>query len=410
MNADARIVIVGAGIAGAEAAFALREHGHTGRILMIGREREHPYDRPPLSKAYLKGELQRERLWFRPESAYAQNSIELRLGTDVVAIDRVRRSVRIDTGEVIAYDRLLIAAGGEARRLAIPGATLGGVCTLKSLQDADRLKAHLVEGRSVVVIGGGFVGMEFAATARQAGCEVTVLETQAVILSRSLSVEIARYLQAEHERRGVRVMTRVGVDRIEGDGHVEAVVLNEGTRLPADLVLVSIGNHANDGLASAIGLAVDRGIVVDAHGGTADPCVFAAGDCAASRHEGFETPLRLESVQSAGAQARRVAAAMTGRAAGNDEVPWFWSDQFDIKLQMGGIPLPGDTPLLRGNAEAGRFSVLYQNAERLTAIQCVNASGDFVAARKMIAERRTFAAELLTNPLIGLRDIRLGRN
>jgi 3-phenylpropionate/trans-cinnamate dioxygenase ferredoxin reductase subunit len=410
MSTSSNIVIVGAGLAGAEAAFALRECGHTGRILMIGRENWLPYDRPPLSKSYLKGDLARERLWLRPQNLYKDNGIELLLGNDVTSIDRTARCLYLDTGSVISYDRLLLATGGEARMLAIPGAHLNGVCTLKSLDDADQLRAKLERNNSVVIIGGGYLGMEFAATACQAGCKVTVLESQAMLLSRTLSAEIARYLRAEHEKRGVCVMTQVGVERIEGDDCAKTVVLTNGLRLSADIVLVSIGNQASDGLAHSAGLTVDRGILVDSDGRTSDPHVFAAGDCAASRREGFESPQRLESVQSATSQAKRAAAAMIGHTTGGSEIPWFWSDQFDIKLQIAGLPLPGDTALVRGSAEAHRFSVIYQNSERMTAIQCVNAPGDFAAAKRMIAERRIYPPELLTNPLIGMREIRLSTN
>lgn len=410
MNTDSCIVIVGAGLAGAEAAFALRDGGHEGRIVMIGREAWPPYERPPLSKSFLQGDLARDRLWLRPAKSYTEQHIELQLGAEVTAIERARRCVRLGTGEVLGYDKLLLATGGEARRLTMPGAELDGVCKLKSLDDAVCLRGRLVEGRSVVIIGGGYVGMEFAATACRAGCEVTVLESQALVLSRSLPAVIARYLQGEHDKRGVRVLTQSSVARIEGDERVTAVVLADGTRLPADVVLVSIGNQASDALARGSGLPVDRGIVVDREGRTTDPHVFAAGDCTVSRHEGFDAPVRLESVQSATLQARRAAAAMLGQPAVSDEVPWFWSDQFDIKLQMAGLPLPGDTELLRGDPHGGRFSVVHQNAERITAIQCVNASGDFAAAKKMIAQRRSFAPALLCDPSVSLRDIRLGRS
>jgi len=407
MNTDSTIVIVGAGLAGTEAAFALRDGGHEGRIVMIGREAWPPYDRPPLSKSFLKGELPRERLWLRPAKSYTDEQIELQLGAEVVSIDRTQRRVRLATGATLDYGSLLLATGGEARRLTIPGADLDGVCELKSLDDADRLRAGLVEGRSVVIIGGGYVGMEFAATACQAACKVTVLESQDRVLSRSLSATVAQYLQGEYENRGVRILTGASVTRIEGEGRVDAVLLKDGTRLPADVVLVSVGNQASDALARNDGLQVDRGIVVDREGRTNDPHVFAAGDCTVSCFEGFDEPLRLESVQHATSQAKRAAAAMLGQPAGPDEVPWFWSDQFDIKLQMAGLPLPGDAELLRGDPQSGRFSVIYQNAKRITAIQCVNASGDFSAARRMIADRRRFPPALLSNSLVSMRDIRV---
>lgn len=409
MTSDSSIVIVGAGLAGAEAAFALREFGYAGRIVVIGRETWPPYERPPLSKSYLMGDLARDRLWLRPAQLYAEQNIELCLGTEVTEIDRAQRCVYLGKGAMLGYDKLLLATGGEARRLTIPGSELNGVCELKTLDDTDRLRDYLVEGRPIVIIGGGYVGMEFAATARQAGCEVTVLENQSMVLSRSLSPVVARYLQGEHEKRGVRVLTRASVTHIEGEQRVSAVVLADGRRLSADMVLVSVGNQASDGLARNDGVRVDRGIMVDRDGRTTDPNVFAAGDCTVSCREGFDTPQRLESVQNAISQARRAAAAMSGQSAEHDEVPWFWSDQFDIKLQMAGLTLPGDTELVRGEPQSGRFSVIYQNADRMTAIQCVNAPGDFAAAKKMIAERRTFPAALLCNPLVSLRDIRTGR-
>src|SRR6218665_600402 len=365
MNTDSCIVGVGAGRAGAEAAFALRDGGHEGRIVMIGREAWPPYERPPLSKSFLQGDLARDRLWLRPAKSYTEQHIELQLGAEVTAIERARRCVRLGTGEVLGYDKLLLATGGEARRLTMPGAELDGVCKLKSLDDAVCLRGRLVEGRSVVIIGGGYVGMEFAATACRAGCEVTVLESQALVLSRSLPAVIARYLQGEHDKRGVRVLTQSSEARIEGDERVTAVVLAHRTPLPPHLPPPTTRNPPTA------------------------PLVFAAGDCTVSRHEGFDAPVRLESVQSATVQARRAAAAMLGQPAVSDEVPWFWSDQFDIKLQMAGLPLPGDTELLRGDPHGGRFSVVHQNAERITAIQCVNASGDFAAGKKMIAERRS---------------------
>jgi 3-phenylpropionate/trans-cinnamate dioxygenase ferredoxin reductase subunit len=401
------IVIVGAGLAGVEGAFALRECGYAGRIVVIGREQWPPYDRPPLSKAYLKGDLVRERLWLRPAELYAEQRIELLLGTEVTAIDGERRCVHLDTGAVLGYSKLLLTTGGEARRLTIPGSQLSGVCELKTLDDAERLAGYLAKRSSIVIIGGGYVGMEFAATARQADCEVTVVESQSMVLSRSLSPTIARYLQTEHERRGVRVLTRASVVRIEGDERVDAVVLEDGARLCADLVLVSVGNQANDGLACSGGILANRGILVDRDGRTSAPDVFAAGDCTASFRAGFNAPQRLESVQNATAQARQAAAAMSGQSTVPDEVPWFWSNQFDIKLQMAGLPLPGDTELVRGDAQSGRFSVIYQNADRMTAIHCVNAPGDFVAAKKMIAEGRIFPAASLCDPGVSLRDVRL---
>ncbi len=406
MDRPAGVVIVGAGLAGAHAAIALRDYGYEGSITLLGRERWAPYDRPPLSKAYLKGGMAPEKLSLWPLQTYAERDIGLRLGVEVQSFERYERRVLLDSGERLRYDALILATGGEARRLAASGDHLEGVHTLKTVDDTDALSRQLQPGRAVVVIGGGFVGMEFAATARQAGCEVTVLEAQQRILARSLSAVVGRHLEQVHSAHGVQLLTGAEVSRLEGDGRVTAVITADGARLAADLVLVSVGNEPGVELARAAGLQAERGIVVDADGRTADANVFAVGDCATCRREGFEAPVRLESVQHAIAQARRAAAAIAGKPAPDDEIPWFWSDQYDLKLQMAGLPLPGDEEILRGDPETGRFSVIFQNAGRMTAIHCVNASGDFAGSKRMIAMRRTFPVDLLKNAQLSLREIR----
>jgi 3-phenylpropionate/trans-cinnamate dioxygenase ferredoxin reductase subunit len=415
MNTKTTIAIIGAGLAGVEAAFSLREFGFCGSIVLIGREPYPPYDRPPLSKAYLKGLLPRERIWLRPMTSYVQQGIELRLGAQVTTVDRELRHIHLAGGEILSYDQLLLCTGGEPRRLSIPGSDLEGVVELKTLDDAELLRNRLHAGTSVVVIGGGYVGMEFAATARQAGCSVAVLESQQRILSRTLPTIISQHLQQIHEMHGVQVLTGVSIECIEGDSQVRCVVLSDGTKLPADTVLVGIGNRASDDLAHAMGLITESGVVVDAQCRTSDPRVFAAGDCAVSAHEGFATLLRLESIQNAASRARTAAGAMadyqsqSDHSAETQEVPWFWSDQFDVKLQMVGLPLAGDKEILRGDPASGKFSVIFQNKKRMTAIHCVNSAADFAAAKKMIAERRVFDPSLLCDPSISLRGIRMAQ-
>ncbi|MCW8196972.1 ferredoxin reductase [Verminephrobacter aporrectodeae subsp. tuberculatae] len=410
MGAEPHIVIVGSGVAGTEAAYALRTFGHAGPITLLGREPHLPYERPPLSKAYLRGSPAREGLWLRPASAYAEERILLRTGTEVLSIDRAARELRLRTGDTLAYEQLLLATGGEPRALALPGADLPGVLSLKTLDDAERLRPRLVSGAAVVLIGGGYVGMELAATACQAGCKVTVVEGQSRVLARTLPAAIGAHLQDQHRARGVRLVLDAQIAALEGDTRVRAVRLADGERLPADTVLVGIGNHACDELAQRIGLATAAGIVVDAHGRTRDPAIFAAGDCAVAPQAGFAAPIRLESVQSARFQARRAAAAM--RAAAQpvsvaDELPWFWSDQFDTKLQMAGLPRPGDAQILRGDPASGSFSVVFQNAaDGVTAVQCVNAASDFAAAKKLIAQRRCFDPAWLADAGLRLREIR----
>lgn len=404
MSGTSTIVIVGAGLAGCEAAFALREYGHEGRIVLVGREPWPPYERPPLSKDYLKEGRPREGLWLRPMASYGEQGIDLLSGVSVVEIDRQGHRVLLDDGSAVEYGQLLLAVGGQPRRLAMSGTNLDGVVQLMDLDEADKLRSRLASRPALVVIGAGYVGMEVAATARLSGCEVTVLECQPSIMSRSLSPAIAGFLESEFERRGVRVLKGVQVAQIDGAGEVQSVTLKDGRRLPAGLVLVSVGNSALDQLARDAGIHVEAGgILIDGEGRTNDPDVFAAGDCAVSRYDGFDAPLRLESVQSAVIQARRAAAVMAHHPDRPAEVPWFWSNQFDIKLQMAGLPQPGDTELVRGDPAGGSFSVIYQNAARMTAIQCVNAPGDYAAARKMIAKGRAYCPQQLCDQATPLK-------
>lgn len=401
------VVIVGAGLAGVECAFTMREYGDTRPITIVGREPSMPYDRPPLSKSYLKGVLPLEHLWLRSAAQYADSGIDLRLGVSVIDIDRERRLVRLDVGGYLPYEQLVMATGGEPRTLPVPGSNLDGVKVLKTLQDADDFSNWLVKLPDVVVIGGGYIGLEFAATARVAGCNVTVIEQQARLLSRSAAPVIAEYIKGVHEKHGVTVLTNTEVAQIQGASCVKAVVLSNGKKINADLVLVGIGNRACDDLALHAGLTVAEtgGILVAKCGRTSDPNVYAAGDCASRPRTGLPQSMRLESVQSAVEQSKHVAAAITGHDAPADEVPWFWSDQFDIKLQMAGLPLPGDSEILRGDPASGRFSVIYQNPHSLTAIQCVNASGDFISAKRAIAQQRHIAIDDLRNVSVPMREI-----
>lgn len=401
------VVIVGAGLAGVECAFALRENGESRPITILGDEPCMPYDRPPLSKAYLKGALSREHLWLRTDEQYADSQIEVRLGVSVTAIDPAVRRVRLDNGQTLYYEQLVLATGGEARRSTVPGSCLKGVMSLKSLADADMAMQQIKQCPSIVIIGGGYIGMEFAATARMAGCKVTLIEEQATVLSRSMSPVIAGYLQELHESHGVTILTQARAAQIEGSSHTESVLLDDDRRLPADMVLISIGNQANDLLArkAKLALADNGGILVDADGRTSDANIYAAGDCASRLYAEGAKPVRLESVHCAVTQAKRVAATLTGRQTGPEEVPWFWSDQFDAKLQMAGMPTPADVEIVRGDPKSGRFSVIYQNQRSMTAIQCVNSSGDFIAGKKLIAQQRLFADELLRDQNIRLRDL-----
>jgi 3-phenylpropionate/trans-cinnamate dioxygenase ferredoxin reductase subunit len=406
---SAGVVIVGAGLAGAETALALRQFGYMGKVCVIGREPWLPYERPPLSKAFLR-DAQRspQSLFIRPQSVYDEHAIDMRTGIEVLSVDREARRLLLSQGNTIDYEKLVLATGGEARMIDVPGATLAGVHTLKSIEDVNALSPQLRAGRRVVIVGGGFVGMEFAATARSFGCPVTVLEAQDRVLARSLSPVVSRHLESVHVSHGVLLRTGAILKRIEGRDRVSGVVLGDGTTLEADLVLVSVGNKPCAELGPSQDVPQGGGVVVDAHGCTSDPDVYAVGDCCASIHEGFDVPMRLESVQQAVAQAKRVAAGIARYPSPPGEVPWFWSDQYDVKLQMAGLPRKGDREIVRGEPASGRFSVVFLAENRMTSIQCVNSPGDFAWGRRLIGLRQPLAVEALGDTSKSMKQIYAG--
>lgn len=403
---SAGVVIVGAGLAGAETALALRQFGYRGRICIIGREPWAPYERPPLSKAFLK-DAQRspQSLFIRPPNVYDEHAIDLRTGIEVLSVDRNAKRLKLSPGDVIEYEKLVLATGGEARMVDVPGATLAGVHTLKSIDDVIALSPQLHAQRKVVIVGGGFVGMEFAATARSLGCPVTVLEAQDRLLSRSLSPVVSRHMESVHDRHGVVLRIGVSLRRIEGLDCVSGVTLGDGTVLEADLVLVSVGNKPCSELGPSEDVLQGGGVAVNADGCTSDPNVYAVGDCCASMHEGFNVPIRLESVQQAVAQAKRVAARIARYPRPPDEVPWFWSDQYDVKLQMAGLPMKGDREIVRGDPASGRFSVIFVGENRMASIHSVNSPGDFVWGRRLIGLRKPLSVGALGDTSKSLKQI-----
>jgi 3-phenylpropionate/trans-cinnamate dioxygenase ferredoxin reductase subunit len=356
--------------------------------------------------AFLK-DVQRspQSLFIRPQTVYDEHAIDMRTGVEVLSIDRQAKRLSLSHGNSIVYEKLVLATGGEARMVDVPGATLAGVHTLKSIDDVVALSPQLRAGRTVVIVGGGFVGMEFAATARSFGCPVTVLEAQDRVLARSLSPVMSRHLESVHISHGVILRTGVTLQRIEGRDRVSGVVLGDGTMLEADLVLVSVGNQPCAELGPLQDIVRGGGVLVDADGCTSDPDVYAVGDCCASIREGFDVPLRLESVQQAVAQAKRVAAGIARYPRPPDEVPWFWSDQYDVKLQMAGLPTKGAREIVRGEIESGRFSVVFLVGNRMTSIQCVNSPGDFVWGRRLIGLRKPLALEVMRDASKSLKQI-----
>ena len=399
------LLVVGGSYAAVNIVIGAREAGYDGRIRLLSAEPHLPYQRPPLSKAYLQGKDDEAMLAIRAEAFFRQQQVELMLGRAAVQIDRDEGCVRLEDGSVLAYDRLALAIGARARRLPVPGADMQGVLSLRSLDDARLLRDQLAEAERVVVIGGGFVGLEAAASAIQLGKQVTVLESQDRLLARALGVPLAEFLAAAHQRRGVALDFGAQVAALEGDlGRVRAVRTADGRRFAADLVVVGIGSIPNTELAQAAGIACRDGILVDHFTQTDDPAVFAAGDCA--RHPGRTGErLRLESVQNAAEQGRVAGANMAGRQFAYEAVPWFWSDQYDLKLQMAGLAAGADRTVRRGEPAEDRFSLFHYRNDRLIAVESVNRPAEHMLARKLLAADRHPPPALAADPGADLRTL-----
>jgi 3-phenylpropionate/trans-cinnamate dioxygenase ferredoxin reductase subunit len=383
-----RIVIIGAGQAGVQIAEALRAANYTGAIALLGDEPYAPYHRPPLSKAWLAGEIDGAQLTMRAPELLARKNIELRTGVKVIAIDRAARTVTLAGGSTLPYAGLALATGATPRSLPLPGSNAQGVLALRTRDDAARIAArfqHCSErGLPVVVIGGGFIGLEVAATARKKGLHVTVLEALPRLLARALAPMLSDWYARLHRSHGVQLVLNAQVQSIESEnGAVSAVTTADGQRYPAGLVLVGIGVTPNDQLAEAAGLACDRGIVVDACARSSDPAIVAAGDCTARRLDDGSL-LRLESVQNATEQGKCAAAGLLGQQRPFTATPWFWSDQYDKKLQMAGVSAGADRWVARGDIEGASFSVFHYRGERLLAVDSINAPKEHLLARKLL--------------------------
>jgi 3-phenylpropionate/trans-cinnamate dioxygenase ferredoxin reductase subunit len=402
-----QIVIAGGGQAAVQAADTLRRKGYAGRLTLVGEEPWLPYQRPPLSKKYLAGALERERLYLRPEKFFTDHQVAMRLGCRVTGIERREQRLRLDDGGILPYDALVLATGSQPRRLPAPGANLSGVYYLRGIADADRIRSEFVSGRRLVVIGGGYIGLEVAATARELGMEVTVLEMAERVMNRVVCAELSVFYEAEHARHGVRVQCRERVRALDGDaasGRVRAVLTEGGAEHPADVVIVAVGVMPADELATAAGLECDNGIRVDEHCRSSDPAIYAAGDCASHPSPRYGVRLRLESVDNAFEQGSSAALNLAGIPTVHDKLPWFWSDQYDLKLIIVGISAGYDAVVLRGTPAARAFSVCYLRGGELIAIDSVNAPKDQMAARKLIAARARPDPHKLADPAIALRD------
>ena len=398
-----RIVIIGAGQAGAQAVATLRSEGFEGRLAMVGDEPFLPYQRPPLSKAYLSGAMERERLFLKPQAFYTEAHCELVLGATATSIDRTAKAVMLSDGRSLPYDKLLLATGTRVRRIQVPGADLPGICYLRGIADVDLMRPMFAPGRKLAVVGGGYIGLEVAAVARKLGMDVTVFEALDRVMARAVSLPISNFYDRVHREAGVDIRLNTPVEAFEGVSRLEGIRA-AGKSFAADVAVVGIGVLPNSGLAEACGLVCYDGVVVDGHCTTSDPAIFAAGDC--TQHKSRDgRSVRLECVQNAIDQAKHAALAMVGKPAPYREVPWFWSDQYDLKLQIAGLAWAGDTLVLRGDPASRKFAVFHLRGGKVAAVEAVNAAPEYLVGRKLIAEGTPISAERLADTAIPMKNI-----
>jgi 3-phenylpropionate/trans-cinnamate dioxygenase ferredoxin reductase component len=401
-----RVIILGAGHAGGTAAAMLRQFGWQGAITLIGEEPLQPYQRPPLSKAWLKGEAGAEDLFLKGEGFYGEADIDLRLSTRVAAIDRPGRAVVLEDGERLHYERLILATGARPRRLPLPGADLEGVLELRSAADAERLKGELGPGRRLVVIGGGYIGLEVAASARALGCEVAVLEREHRLLPRVAGEHLSGFFCAYHGDRGVDCRMGEAAAALEGEnGRAAAVRLADGSALGCDVALVGVGAQPNLELAQAAELDCADGVVVDLEARTSDPHIHAIGDVTWRPLPLYGRMFRLESVPNALEQARQAAASICGRPAPAPEVPWFWSDQYDLKLQIAGLSFDPDRIVVRGDVQSGRFAAFHLKDRRILCVEAVNSPAEFMGGRLLIGRGAEVDPERLADSAISMKEV-----
>jgi len=401
---NAGVVIIGAGHAGGTMAALLRQYGYEAPITLVGEEPIAPYQRPPLSKAWLKGEADADSLALKPTEFYAEVGIDLILNTRVTAIDRGDHLVKLSDGRTISYDILIIATGARARALPIPD--LKGVLSLRSAADAEALKAALGPGKRLAVIGGGYIGLEAAASARALGADAVVIEKEPRILARVACEVLSAFFTDYHRARGVDFEVGADVVALEGQGgQVTGVRLADGRVIACTTVLVGIGAPPCDEVARAAGLAVDGGIVVDIHARTSDPDIFAIGDVTHRPLPHYRRSFRLESVANALEQARQAAAAITGRPPPAEEITWNWSDQYDIKYQFAGVPFDIDEIIVRGDPATAKFAVFHLAGDVIHAVEAVNAPAEFMAGRKLIGQRQPISRLRLADPAVSMKEV-----
>ncbi len=403
---NAHVVIIGAGHAGGTLAALLRQYGHSGPITLVGDEPIPPYQRPPLSKAWLKGEADASSLALRPLAFYAEEKIDFRPNVRAVKLERSARKVKLSDGAELDYDFLVLATGARAIALPIPGADLEGVLFLRTAADAEALKTAIGPGTRLAVVGGGYIGLEVAASGRALCADVVVLEREPRLLARVATEVLSSFFRDYHEKRGVTFELGASVTGFEGaDGRVTGVRLADGRVIACDAAVVGVGAHPNDELAAESGLETARGVVVDLEARTSDPNVFAIGDVAHRPMPIYGRMFRMESVPNALEQAKQAAAAITGRAPPPGEVPWQWSDQYDLKLQIAGYAFDVDEILVRGDPASGKFAVFHLKGDQLQSVEAINAPPEFMMGRQLIGNRKPVDKRKLADPTVSMKEV-----
>lgn len=400
-----QLVIAGAGHAAGQVVATLKQKKFEGEILLIGDEAWLPYQRPPLSKKFLAGELPAERLYFKPPNFYDETNIEVRLNTSITAVDREDHSIETATGDKISYDKLILALGSRVRRVDVDGSNLDGVHYLRNIDDVERIHKDVDTAGNVVIVGAGYIGLEVAAVMRQLGHNVTVIEMADRVMSRVVSPIVSGFFQQQHTEHGVQLQLSTGLKRFIGDNHVSAVETDDGRTFPADAVIIGIGIVPNTEIAAAAGLQIDNGIIVDDHCQTSDTDVYAVGDCTAHPNSIYGRRLRLESVHNALEQAKTAAMNICGDNVRYSQVPWFWSDQYDLKLQIAGLSEAYDDIVVRGSPQDAVFSCLYLRDGRLIACDAINSPRDFMQSKALIASQATIDPQRLADSGNQLKDL-----
>ncbi len=408
MADDRTFVIIGGGQSGGWTAKTLRGEGFEGRVLLIADEPFVPHERPPLSKEVLRGDQPPESTYLWPAEWYDESSIELRLGVQATRIARGEHAIEIDGGEIIAYDRLMIATGARVRRLPVTGAELAGVHYLRGIRDTEAIRADLADGARVTVVGGGWIGLEVAAAASRLGGRVTVVEALGRLCGRALTPDLADWVLALHRGHGVDVRLETSVEHFEGDGRIARAVLSDGTSIETDVAVIGIGVVPNVELAAEAGLAVDNGIVVDELGRTSDPDIFASGDVTNHPNALLGRRIRLESWENAQNQAIATAKTMLGTGTAYSEIPWFWSDQYDVNIQLIGLPEGWSETVTRGDRDAGQFIVFYLKDGRIDGAAAINNPRDIRFARRLMAAGKVVDPAQLADPDVKLQALLKG--